>query len=123
MPVLGGKPVVEERKPAPATAKPVPVKVVEPEPPTKPATAAPVKVVEPSPPKVEAPAEVPHVDAIRPPAGGVVELPIYDETFSLEDNYRHLHRDYLEAASGQEKSQAKVDGLVEVVKQLSDLVR
>lgn len=116
MPVLGGTPKVDKPEPPP-----------KPQPKPEAAKAAPPQVVEsgPAPPKVEkAPAHLPVPPSeIRPPAQGLTDLPYYDESLSLEDNYRRLHRTCVEVASGQQKALKKVDGLVEVIKQLSDLVR
>jgi len=111
MPILGEKPKVGERKPpAKPAARPVP--------------AGRVKSAPPPPTVAEVPAKAPAgPDEVKPAAGGLGELPAYDESLSLEDNYRRLHRAYVEVDSGLEKARKKVDGLVEVIKQLSDLVR
>lgn len=112
MPLLDPPPGSEDKRVSPKPAsKPVPV--TEPGPKPKPPTKQP---------PVPAPPPGP-LDETPPGKTQLKDLPFFNPALSLEDNCRYLARAYAEADARRARAQAKVDGLVDVIKNLSDLVR
>ncbi len=132
MPVLGDNGKSEETPgvaitspqaaaPAPQAAAPAPQARM----PAPQAAQPAVAPVEPPPaPRFEAEATAPPVlDEVRFAGVPLDSLSVFDRGLSLEENYRRLYRAYTQVDGQRARAQTKVDRLVEVVKQLSDLAR
>lgn len=118
MPLLGDDGRSEEARvaatPAPQPAKPVrqPAKPV-----AAPAEPPPAPRAEP------AAAPLPMLDEARFAAAPLESLSVFDRGLSVDENYRRLYRAYTQVDGQRARAQTKVEKLVEVIKQLSELVR